>query len=138
MVRAVLTHLESQLQDVLFAPLRAPGSVRERLEEMVETLDAYYRGGREACLLGTLVLGTSRTRFRPQLAAIFDAWIDAVASALVDAGVPAGEARDRAADAVMRIEGALILAGAMDDPTVFGRMLRQLLRDLLAPEPARA
>jgi AcrR family transcriptional regulator len=137
MVRAVLEHLGSQLQDVLFAPLRAPGPVRERLEQMVETLDAYYRGGREACLLGNLVLGTSRTRFRPRLSTIFDEWIDALASVLVDAGLCGDEARARAGDAVIRIEGARIPAGATNDPPFYGRRLRQLPRDLLAPAPAR-
>jgi TetR/AcrR family transcriptional regulator, lmrAB and yxaGH operons repressor len=137
MVRAVLDHLEDQLRETLFVPLRAPGPVRERLAQMVETLDEFYRGGREACVLGNLVLGTSRTRFRRQLASIFEQWIDAIAAALVDGGVSAPLARARAEDAVLRIEGALILAGAMNDVAYFGRSLQQMPGDLLAPAPAR-
>jgi AcrR family transcriptional regulator len=133
MVRAVLEHLESQLQDVLFAPLRAPGPVPDRLAQMIETLDEFYRGGREACVLGNLVLGTSRTRFHPQLAAIFDAWIDALASALVEGGLAASLARARAEDAVLRVEGAIIVAGGLGDVGVFARALRQISRDLVAP-----
>ena len=133
MVREVLAHLERQLRETLFEPLRAPGPARGRLQRMVETLDEFYRGGREACVLGNLVLGTSRTRFRRQLGSIFDQWIDAVAAALMDGGVAAPLARERAEDAVVRIEGALILAGAMNDPAYFSRSLRQLPRDLLAP-----
>jgi AcrR family transcriptional regulator len=137
MVRTVLDHLERQLQETLFIPLRAPGPVPERLEQMVETLDEFYRGGRESCVLGNLVLGTSRTRFRRQLASIFDQWIDAIAAALVDGGISAPLARERAEDAVVRIQGALILAGAMNDTTYFGRWLKQVPRDLLAPASAR-
>jgi AcrR family transcriptional regulator len=137
MVRAVLDHLERQLQETLFVPLRAPGPVLGRLEQMVETLDEFYRGGREACVLGNLVLGTSRTRFRRQLSSIFDQWIDAIAAALVDGGVSASLARERAEDAVVRIEGALILTGAMNDATYFGRSLKQMPGDLLAPPPSR-
>ena len=136
-VRAVLDHLELQLRETLFVPLRTPGPVLARLEQMVETLDEFYRGGRESCVLGNLVLGTSRTRFRRQLASIFEQWIDAIAAALVDGGVPAALARTRAEDAVLRIEGALILAGAMNDATYFGRSLKQMPGDLLAPAPAR-
>src|SRR5678815_5899879 len=121
MVRAVLDHLETQLRDSIFAPLRSPGPARRRVEAMVKTVDEYYRGGREACVLGNLVLGTSRTRFRRQLQAIFDQWIDAIAVALVDGGVAASLARERAEDAVVRIQGALILAGAMNDAKYFGR-----------------
>jgi AcrR family transcriptional regulator len=131
MVRAVLDHLERELQEAVFEPLRRPGPARRRVEEMVKTLDDYYRGGREACVLGNLVLGTSRTRFRSQLRAIFDEWIDALAVALADAGLSKSVARTRAEDAVMRIEGALILAGGMDDVALFGRALKQLPNELL-------
>ena len=133
MVRAVLTQLQRDLRETLFDPLRQPGPARQRVEEMIKTLDAYYRGGREACVLGNLVLGTSRTRFRTELGAVFDEWIEALAAAVRDAGHSKSIARRRAEDAVLRIEGALILAGGMGDVSVFSRMLKQLPNDLLAP-----
>jgi len=138
MVRAVLEHLESQLRESVFTPLRAPGPARRRVEAMVKTIDDYYRGGREACVLGNLVLGTSRTRFRRQLQSIFDEWIDALAGALVDSGMSRSVARARAEDAVIRIEGALVLAGAMGDVSLFGRALKQLSSDLLASSARRS
>lgn len=133
MVRAVLEHLETQLRELVFTPLRAPGPARRRVEAMVEALDDFYRGGREACVLGNLVLGTSRSRFRTQLRAIFGEWIEALETALVDGGIPQTAARARAEDALIRIEGALILAGGMDDVAFFGRSLKQLPAELLAP-----
>lgn len=137
MVRAVLEHLEGQLRTAVFDPLRGPGSALARVEAMVETLDAIYGGGREPCVLGNLVLGTSRPRFRRQLRAIFEQWIEALAAALADGGIPKPVARARAEDAVMRIEGALIVARGMDDVTLFGRALRQLPAELLAPASRR-
>lgn len=136
MVRAVLDHLEEHFRRMVFEPLRRHGPPRARLQHMVETLDAYYRGGREACVLGNLVLGTSRTRFRGRLRAIFGEWIAAVAAALEDAGLPEPLARARAEDAVLRIEGALVLAGGVGEVKLFSRALRQLPDELLAP-PAR-
>jgi hypothetical protein len=133
MVRAVLEQLEGQLRKAVFDPLRGSGSPRSRVERMVKTLDAIYGGGREACVLGNLALGPSRTRFRRELGALFDEWIGALAAALVDGGVSRPVARARAEDAVMRIEGALILVGAMDDASLFGRALKQLPAELLAP-----
>jgi AcrR family transcriptional regulator len=133
MVRAVLEELERQLRESVFDPLRQPGPARARVEAMARTLDAYYRGGREACVLGNLVLGTSRSRFRGQLRAIFDEWITALAGALSDAGLSKSVARTRAEDAVMRIEGALVLAGGMDDVALFGRAVKQLPSELLSP-----
>ena len=138
MVRAVLEHLESQLRETVFEPLRRPGPARRRVEEMIDTVDAFYRGGREACVLGNLVLGTSRSRFRAKLEAIFNEWIDALSGALIDAGLSKAVARARAEDAVMRVEGALILAGAMNDVSLFARAVRQLPAELLAPATRRA
>jgi AcrR family transcriptional regulator len=138
MVRAVLSQLEHELRESVFDPLRQPGPARQRVDNMVKTLDTYYRGGREACVLGNLVLGTSRTRFRTELRAIFDEWIDALAAALADGGHSKAAARRRAEDAVMRIEGALILAGGMDDVSLFGRMLKQLPGELVPPTGGKA
>lgn len=137
MVRAVLEHLEGVLRERVFTPLRGSGPARRRVEQMVRTLDDFYRGGREACVLGNLVLGTSRTRFRRQLQAIFDEWIEALAVALTDAGLSKAVARARAEDAVIRVEGALVLAGGMDDVSMFGRALKQMPADLLAPAGRR-
>jgi AcrR family transcriptional regulator len=137
MVRAALEHLESQLRAVLFTPLRAPGSAKRRVDTMVKTLDTLYQGGHEACVLGNLVLGTSRTRFRNQLRAIFDEWIDALATALVDAGLSRSLARVRAENAVMRVQGALILVGAMDDVSLFTRTIKQLPAELLGPRQGK-
>lgn len=132
MVRAVLEQLEQGLRELIFEPLRGPEPPRRRLEQMVKSVDAYYSGGREACVLGNLVLGTSRTRFHARLRAIFDQWIGAVASALGDAGVSRAQARTLAEDAIVRIEGALIVAGGTGDTAVFARTLKHIGADLVA------
>jgi AcrR family transcriptional regulator len=137
MVRAVLEHLEGVLREQIFTPLREPGPARRRIERMVQALDDFYRGGRESCVLGNLVLGTSRSRFRRQLQAIFDEWIEALAAALMDGGLSKAVARARAEDAVIRVQGALVLAGGMDDVSMFGRALKQMPSDLLAPAGRR-
>ncbi len=136
MTRAVLAHLAEQLQEALFAPLLAPGPARRRLDAMAGTLNTFYRGGREACLLGNLVVGETRDRFHEELAAIFEQWIAAIAVVLRDAGFSRTLARTRAEDAVIRIEGALVLAAGSGQEGVFERTLRQLPADLLAPAKA--
>jgi AcrR family transcriptional regulator len=131
MVRAVLDQLEQGLRTLIFEPLRGPGRPRRRLEHMLDAVDAYYRGGRDACVLGNLVLGTSRTRFQARLRSIFDQWTDAVAATLVDAGVSRAEAQALAEDAIVRMEGALIVAGGTRDPAVFTRTLKRIGADII-------
>lgn len=132
MLLSVLERLATQLRASLFEPLRGPGIPRKRITAMIRTLDAFYAHGNESCLLAQVVLGGTRARFRAPMRAIFAEWMDAIACALVDAGVSKTVARHRAEDAVVRIEGALVLAGGMDDVQVFARMLKQLPVALLA------
>ncbi len=133
MVRAVLERLDAQLRAAVFTPLRAAGVPTQRLQVMIKAVDAFYRQGRESCVLAQLVLGSTRDRFREPLTAIFTEWTAAVTKLVTDAGVPKAIARQRAEDAVLRIEGALVLAGGLDDNGVFTRMLKSLPAALLAP-----
>lgn len=131
MVGAVLEYLDTTLEDTLFAPLRSPGSPTARLRAMNRGLEAFYHDGREACVLAILGIGDSSKRFHPRVKKIFRAWIDAIATALRDGGVSKTVAQHRAEDAVVRIEGALVLARSMGEPAIFGRTLRGLPEELL-------
>lgn len=131
MVGAVIGHLEASLETAVFAPLRSAGQPAARLQAMTATLDGFYYGGREACVLAILGIGDASRRFHPRVKKLFRAWIDAIASALRDAGLSKPLAEARAEDAIVRIEGALVLARSLGEPAIFGRTLKALPDDLL-------
>ncbi len=58
--------------------------------------------------------------------------LDALAAALRRLGDGTAEARRRAEQAVLEIQGALVFARAFDDPKVFSRALKESERRLLA------
>ncbi len=132
MVRAVLEYLARQLRQNVFVPLHAHGEPLSRLNTMLRALDTFYAHGHEPCVLAQLVMGTSRDRFRAELTSIFTEWTQAIAHTLIDAGFSASEARLRAEDAVLRVQGALLVAAGLDDDRVFGRTLSSLAFTLLA------
>ena len=132
MVLAVLDQLHTQLRAQVFAPLRAPGAPKRRLEAMARVLDAFYAHGNESCVLAQLALGSTHVRFRRLVRAILLEWIEALAKVLVDAGITRAVAKHRAEDAVLRIEGALVLGSGLGDKDVFTRTLKQLPATLLA------
>jgi TetR/AcrR family transcriptional repressor of lmrAB and yxaGH operons len=132
MARQVLAHLDGQLAEALFEPLRSAQSPARKLAAMLATLDAFYEGGRKACLLERLCASVDRGRFQRPLARAFATWIEAVEALCVEAGVPRSLARSRAEDLVVRLEGALIVCVGTGDPGVFQRTLRELRRSLLA------
>ena len=131
MARAVISHVDAWLKEHALDPLKGDGTPRQRIDRMIAALDQCYAGGRRACVLGNMVIDGARALLHRQLARSFTHWIEAVRDVLAEAGIPAREARDRAEDAVIRIEGALILAGGLGRPAPFRRVLGQLADDLL-------
>ena len=133
----VLAHLEEQLEQALFEPLRSTASPKKKLERMLDTIDAFYDGGKKACLLERLCASVDARRFRRPLGRAFSKWIDAVEALGVESGLSRTIARARAEDAVVRIEGALVVSAGSGDPGVFARTIRDLRDGVLAPVPRR-
>jgi AcrR family transcriptional regulator len=132
MAVAVLERIDKWMNERALGALRGSGTPKQRLRAMLHILDEFYVGGRNACVLGNLVVGGSRERFQTFLASAFEGWITALRALAIEAGVGRTEAQQRAEDAVVRIEGALIVAGGLNDPAPFKRALRNIERDLLA------
>jgi hypothetical protein len=99
---------------------------------MLDAIDAFYAGGRKACLLERLCASIDRTRFRRPLRRAFAAWMEAVEAICLEAGLPTAVARARAEDFVVRIEGALIVSTGTDDYGVFARTIKDLRASVLA------
>src|SRR5215471_14026283 len=133
----VLAHLESQLETALFEPMRSNGSPRQKLDRMLDTIDAFYESGKKACLLERLCASVDARRFRRPLGRAFNTWIDAVEALGVEAGLPRAVARRRAEDLVVRIEGALVVCAGTGETDVFTRTIRDLRDSVLAPVPRR-
>ena len=132
MAIAVLERIADWMKQHVLGPLRAGGAPQNRLRAMSRTLDAFYVGGRNACVLANFVVGGSRAKFQVYLGDVFREWIAALRDLAIEAGVRAVEAQHRAEDAVVRVEGSLILAGSLDDTSPFKRALRNIERDLLS------
>ena len=135
--RQVLAHLEEQLEQALFEPMRSRGTPRQKLDRMLDTIDHFYEGGKKACLLERLCASVDARRFRRPLGRAFKTWIEAVEALGVESGLPRAIARLRAEDLVVRIEGALVVCAGTDDTSVFARTIRDLRDSLLAPVSRR-
>jgi AcrR family transcriptional regulator len=133
MAERVLSHLEATLEHALFEPMRSQAAPEDKLNAMLARLDAFYAGGKSACLLERLAASTDRARFRRPLNVAFQKWIAAIRELCEEAGVPGTEAQRRAEDAVIRVEGALVLSAGTNDTGPFQRTLAELGHTLLSP-----
>ena len=78
--------------------------------------------------------GAGRNNLQAPLRALFLRWMKAMESLCRDAGIPAATARIRAEDALVRIEGSLVLAAGMNDIKPFARALTAIRKSLLADD----
>ena len=124
MLHVVLDDTETKFDEMVLTPMRSEGPPDKRIRLMTRFLDGYYEKGAAGCILGVLALGETDERTAQSVRRIFKKWIDALVVVLVDAGWPKTAARKRARDAVVRIQGALIVCRGLDDRAAF--------RDLLA------
>ena len=93
---------------------------------MYEAVDRYFESGGRVCLVGVFALGSARDTFGKKLRSYFVAWEEALVAALRHQGLTSTQARDRAEEILLGIQGALVLARAKADRGVFGRALKRL------------
>jgi AcrR family transcriptional regulator len=132
MARATLDRVESTVRTFVVDELRKPGAPAARLARMLANLDDLYCGGRERCILGNLTMSEAREQFQAQLKHVFRLWIDALAELAREAGVAERDAAERAEQAVLEIQGALILSAALQTRQPFRRIVESLPNKLLA------
>jgi AcrR family transcriptional regulator len=133
MAAEVLDDIDRWFEVNIFAPLRDSDDPGRALTAMLTGVDDYFRSGRRVCLVGVIALGASRDTFAAEVHDYFARWHDALAAALRRSGFDADVARQRAEDALLTIQGALVLARARDDAEIFGRAMAELKVRLLAP-----
>lgn len=134
MAREVLASIDAWFEREIYRPLRTNSDPREAIAQMFAGVDRYFRSGRRVCLVGVVALGQARDLFAQRVRGYFAGWIDALAAALRRLGHPQPAARRLAERAVLEIQGALVLARAVNDPKVFGRALRQSEQDLIGKD----
>jgi TetR/AcrR family transcriptional regulator, lmrAB and yxaGH operons repressor len=134
MAAEVLVEIDRWFEMNVFAPLRESKEPKRAIVAMIDNVDAYFRSGRRICLVGVIALGSSRDMFVEQVKGYFVDWKEALAGTLRRAGLSASAAKLRAEEALVAIQGALILARAEDDAGVFRRAMADLRTRLLAPQ----
>lgn len=128
MAQAVLDDIAAWFEINVFAPLRIGSDSLGGIRRMFQEVDRFFRSGRRICLVGAFAIDDTRDRFATTVQSYFAAWTAALADALKRGGADTRAAREMAEDIVGGIQGALVLARALDDPTVFTRALRHLQR----------
>lgn len=123
MAATVLSDIDQWFEAEVYRPLREADDPRAAIDGMIGAVDDYFRSGRRICLVGAFALDNVRDRFATAVKGYFAEWRSALASALERAGCAPDQARALAEETVVAIQGALVLARALDDTAVFTRSI---------------
>lgn len=131
MATAVLDYLNQGLNEHVLAPLHTDLAPEARLHEMALRIEQFYAQGNRACLLALLSTGEAQDLFARQVQTTLRQWIEGLVAVAIEAGIAPEIARERAEDAVLQIQGALVLTRGLNDPSIFQRILNRLPQLLL-------
>jgi len=126
MAACVLEDIDTWFETNLYRPLREQDSPETAISDMFDAVESYFRSGRRVCLVGVLALGTSRELFAEAVRDYFARWVSALAYALRRVGGDGPEGTALAEETVAQIQGAIVLARALDEPALFTRALAAL------------
>lgn len=131
MARSVLNEVGREMAVTVLGRLDGEGSPRHKLSAMRDGLVEFYDGGKLSCLADLFSVAGVPDAIRSPLSGGIHAWIAAIARVVEEAGVGHEEASRRAEDAVVRVEGALVVSRALASSMPFRRTIERLVDDLL-------
>ncbi|PZV06345.1 MAG: TetR/AcrR family transcriptional regulator [Leptolyngbya sp.] len=130
MVTTVLDTLDQWLQETALEALENEGDALARLMHMGDRISEAYSHGQKPCMLASLMLGSAKDDFQLQVQGMLRRWMEAIAAVLIQGGMDKTLAQERSEEALVAIQGALIMARAMDDTALFERTMQRLPRQL--------
>ena len=122
------------LQTNVFDPLAGSGPPRKRVSFVAEKLREFYAGGSKACVMDVLSIRGGSEDLQLSLKAAMQAFRDAFAQIAKESGHGSAAARSKAEEAIVRLEGSLILARVLGDTACFDRVLKGLPDLLTTPQ----
>lgn len=132
MADAVSNFARGHMRSRVFEKLRSDLPLAKKIAGMISVVSDMYDGGGAPCLIASMMISPNAgPKAISTVRAIIDEWIDALAAALRAEGASPAEARRRATDALILIQGALVVARATGDEKIFTDAMKAAKRDLL-------
>ena len=131
MVREVITMLISWLRVNVKAPLEQSAAPSSRIKTVMRNLSAGYDDGLASCLVNLFGVGDAHSIAGEGLHDLARAYVTPFEVFLRSLGIAQKSAAEIALDTVTQIEGALVMARALDDQRVFTKRLEQIEKQYL-------
>ena len=130
MALAAAAHVGQWFEANIFAPLNEPGPPADRIKTVARKLRIFYGDGAKPCVLDSLSLRGGPPELAAALSGAYKSWLAAFAAIARESGLSRRLAEDRARQALIQIEGSLVLSRVTGNRKIFLEMLSKL-HDLL-------
>ncbi|MCD9027226.1 TetR/AcrR family transcriptional regulator [Luteimonas sp. BDR2-5] len=134
MAAAALDMVCREMDGTVLATLDGQTPLPVRLSHMMDALERFYADGAHACLIELFSQQSAPQSLRDAVRSSTGRWISTLADALVAGGIPPEVARTRSRNALIGIQGALVLCRALDDRQPFAELLARLPLELMATQ----
>lgn len=130
MVSATLDYSGRWVEENVLPVLCSEGAAQERLQQMCDRLNELYASGEKPCLLAALTTGATPDAFHESVKARMAVLANAIAAVLTESGLDPALAQQRGEDALVIVQGALIVSKGLGDAGVFRRAIARLPQSL--------
>jgi AcrR family transcriptional regulator len=123
---AVLGRVSDWFEQNVFRLLRTQTSPRKRVHIVSDKLKEFYGDGTLSCVTDVLSLPNGSRHIAEKLRIAMQAWLKSFTEIAEESGMSAEEARSRAEEAVMKIQGSLVLSRVLGNAVPFQQVIKGL------------
>lgn len=131
MAEVALAYVNHWLETSILEILDRQESPITKFQAMCVEISEFFNEGQNSCLWAVLAMSqSSDDLFHQQISNAVSQWIGAIAKVLIEAGLDEKMAKERGEDALVAIQGALIVSHGLRDFAPFRRILEKLPQEL--------
>lgn len=131
MATVALDRVDNWLETKILANLQSGVEPNHKIQIMCIQVSKFFNEGESSCLWAVLALGrSSNDLFSDRIKSALLQWIEALAQVLEELGFAPDIAKYRSEDAILRIQGALVLSRGLNDRQPFQRVMESLAESL--------
>jgi TetR/AcrR family transcriptional regulator, lmrAB and yxaGH operons repressor len=128
---AVAEKVNAWFASNVFEPLKGQGTPTRRIRLVGQKLLEFYGDGMKSCTLDTLSLPGGSDELAKTLRDGLMGWIDAFAQVAEASGCTSTVARSRAEQAIIELEGSLVMSRVLRENRLFLKFIERLPKVLL-------
>lgn len=123
----VLGFVYAWIKDNIYLVLTEKGVAPvTKLQRAIQHIRHLYQNGEKSCILNALSLDSGLVVLGDEISKAMQLWIDAFTALGIEQGFTTAQARAKARQSLILVQGSLVLAKGLGDPTHFHKALADL------------